>query len=281
MPKLKLLSLQCHQTEDNLGPDEPYLVVNQNVVWGPTSMGSGQSTTLQVVDPIEFAGNVGVQLFDQDTGFLDPDDLLGGISISGQQAGQGTRQGSFTGDGAIYTLNYEVLADPPPPPPPGGETPDGKKPVFPIVEEKSGARGLARVTIGGDGIVELYMKVDAPAGGSTTRYIATVLITGFKNNSLNNVLTDQIETHTLTVAGTLISGADKERSWFLPPVKPEDVNNIRHVRVQLERDKSVADGLTQFIELCRDLGEAWDAADTLYKKVKNSELGTAIALAVA
>jgi hypothetical protein len=104
MPKLKLVSLRCLQTEDFLGADEAYLTVDQNVIWGPTSISAGQTKDLQSVDPIEFTGNITVQLYDQDTGFLDPDDLLGGLSVSSQQAGQGIKQASFTGDGASYKL---------------------------------------------------------------------------------------------------------------------------------------------------------------------------------
>ena len=118
MPKLKLKKLKCVETEDFVAADEPYLVVDQNVVWGPGSLANGDTANLQSVDEIEFTGNVGVQLFDQDTGFLDPDDLLGGITIGSGQAGQGLKTASFTGDGANYVLSYEVLADPPPPPPP-------------------------------------------------------------------------------------------------------------------------------------------------------------------
>ncbi len=117
MPKLRLLALQCNQTEDLTGPDEAYLTVNQAVVWGPRSINNGQLADLQELNQIHFNGSLAIALFDQDTGIFDPDDLLGGILIGSAQAGQGFQQAVFSGDGASYTLSYEVVADPPPPPP--------------------------------------------------------------------------------------------------------------------------------------------------------------------
>jgi hypothetical protein len=162
-----------------------------------------------------------------------------------------------------------------------GNLPDAKKPIFPIVKEASGARGLARVTVEDDGVSTLYMKVDTPAAGSTTRYVASVLITGYRDDDTNNVLTDRIESHSLTLGANPLNDETKDASWFISSVKPEDAPKIRHVRILLERDKSVPDLAQQAISLFQTIGQVVDAADTLYKKIKHSELGQDVALAAA
>jgi hypothetical protein len=282
MPKMKFLSLRCLKTEDNLGGDEAYITMNgqQNVVWGPMTINDGQTASLTNIAPIQFSGSPSFQLWDQDTGFLDPDDLLGSLTVSDQQAGKGALNAHLTGDGANYILQYEVLADPPPPPSNSSGMPDGKKPLFPIVKDASGARGYARVSVEADGVVTLYMKVDCPANGSTTRYVATTLVAGYKDNASNNILTDKIETHSLTLGSQPFKDSDKDATWILASVKPEDAIKIRHVRVFLERDKSEPDLATQVVTLCRKVGEVWDAAATLYGKVKDSELGQDAAIAL-
>jgi hypothetical protein len=160
----------------------------------------------------------------------------------------------------------------------GWQTPDGKKPKFPIVKEASGARGSAKLVIEEDGIATLDMKVDTPQFGDTTRYVATVLITGYKDGDISRVLTDKIETHSLTLGSSTLHDSTKSANWIISSVKPEDANKIRHIRLLLERDKNEADFLHQFIKACDELGQGWDAANSLWKKVKNSELGQDIAL---
>ncbi len=161
-----------------------------------------------------------------------------------------------------------------------GEVPiDNNVPVFPIIEEAGGARGSARVEVGDDGIVTLEMTVDAPAGGNTTRYVACAVITGYRDSEPTNILL-RIEPQSLTVASSPFSKATKSRRWEYD-ICPEDVNNIRHIRLFLERNKSEPNLATQIIDTCRKAGEVWVALDSLYKKVKNSELGKGIALAAA
>jgi hypothetical protein len=158
--------------------------------------------------------------------------------------------------------------------------PDGKVPTFPIVKRVSGARGSAEVVVERDGVATLRMKVDAPQGGSTTRYVASVLIAGYRDNEPNNVLT-KIVAHSLTVGSNLFGTAKKDRTWLIPRVRPKDADGIRYVKIALERDKSEKDGLEQFVELCKKLGDGWDAANSLYEKVKNSELGQDAAVALS
>src|SRR6266513_1761853 len=100
MPKLRLISLRCDQTEDAFGGDEPYFTKNHHVViWGPGSINNGQQLDLQQIPKLDFSANLSVQLWDQDTGFLDPDDLLGSLTVSSADAGQGFKQYRFNGDG--------------------------------------------------------------------------------------------------------------------------------------------------------------------------------------
>jgi hypothetical protein len=158
---------------------------------------------------------------------------------------------------------------------------DGKVPSFPIVREETGARGRARVTVGTDGVAVLEMWADCPANSSTTRYVATTLLTGYKDTDENNVLTDRVESHSITVGSNPFHSSHKHDSWIIGSVRPEDLRNVRKVRVLLERDQSEDSALDQFIKLTREVGQAWDAADSLYKKVKHSELGQDILLVSA
>lgn len=283
MPRLRLISLQCIKTEDTFGGDEPYLKLNGNPIWGPTTIQEDQTLSLNELDLIKFTQNATIQLLDQDTGFGDDDDLLGSLVVSTAQVTESAdKEVTFTGDGAKYILSYRVLPDPPPPPPPPpAGLPDGKKPKFPIVKDASGARGYVRVTVDADGVVEMYMKVDCPAASDTTKYAATALICGYRDDQNNNVLQPRVEGHTLTCGSNPFHDSDKDETWFLPPIAPGDVDKIRFVRVSLVRDENHGTLVQQFVDACRQVGEAWDAADSLYKKVKNSELGQDAAVALA
>jgi hypothetical protein len=111
MPKLKLISLVCTETEDNAGADEAYIRVNGNKVWGPKSINTGQSKDLSGVGLLDFQGSAKIELFDEDVGGpFDRDDFLGEITATEAQAGQGTQNNDFNRDDANYTLFYEVLA---------------------------------------------------------------------------------------------------------------------------------------------------------------------------
>ncbi|MEG4235215.1 hypothetical protein QUA40_24385 [Microcoleus sp. Pol11C3] len=109
MTKLKLISLECHKTEDSSGADEPYLRVNGQNVWGPISLNDGQSATIN--DIVEFTNSTEIQLYDQDVGsWFDTDDDLGTLTANLSQIGKGEQRGKFTKDGADYTLIWEVLS---------------------------------------------------------------------------------------------------------------------------------------------------------------------------
>jgi hypothetical protein len=109
---LRLISLFCAKTEDNTGADEPYLNVNGIRVWGAESPGLNDQETadLSAVPVIPFNTRARIELFDDDPGGADDDDLLGRFYAGGMQRGQGELEYKFTEDDADYTLTYEVTA---------------------------------------------------------------------------------------------------------------------------------------------------------------------------
>ena len=112
MATLRLISLVCNATEDWSGADEIYLLVKGNKIWGPESMDTSpperKTKDLSEVQSIDFAERARLDLYDEDTGFLDDDDHLGTSYAFATEAGQGTKERAFTGDGASYLLTYEV-----------------------------------------------------------------------------------------------------------------------------------------------------------------------------
>ena len=115
MPKLHLLSLVCNRTEDSGGADEIYLLVRGNKVWGTqdmdTSPPSQKTKDLSGVKLIPFTDNARLDLYDEDTGWLDDDDHLGTNYAYASEVNQGTKERAFTEDEASYLLSYEVLPD--------------------------------------------------------------------------------------------------------------------------------------------------------------------------
>jgi hypothetical protein len=108
--KLRLISLYCSTTEDDLGEDEPYLLVNGVKVWGAENPGlnNGDTADLSAVPVIDFGTRARVELFDEDS--PDDDDLLGRFYAGKSQVGQGELEYKFVEDDADYTLTYEVTA---------------------------------------------------------------------------------------------------------------------------------------------------------------------------
>jgi hypothetical protein len=104
MPTLRLKNLLCQVTEDN-GADEPYLVVNGQTIWGPTSINAGG--TKSVNRQFYFVNSAEIKLFEEDA--IDANDYLGMVTATSAMKGQGEKQGKFTGDGANYTLYYDVI----------------------------------------------------------------------------------------------------------------------------------------------------------------------------
>jgi hypothetical protein len=105
MANLRLISLECHTTEDS-GDDEAYLRVKGVKVWGG-DINSGQAVDLSGSALIEFNRRARIQLFDED--WPDSDDLLGTTYARRSHIGQGEIAYEFTDDDAHYTLTFQVL----------------------------------------------------------------------------------------------------------------------------------------------------------------------------
>lgn len=107
-PQLHLLSLRCITTED-AGTDEAYLEIGDSRIWRH-NISEGDSESLEhLVFPL--TDPIGVELWDRDNGrgdWLDSDDHLGTISITGEMRGQGEMSREFGRDGARYVLTFEV-----------------------------------------------------------------------------------------------------------------------------------------------------------------------------
>lgn len=109
MPYLKLISLQCKDTEDVTGADETYLLIAGRRVWGPNSMNDNDTADLTGMTPFRFNRSIRIELYDQDAGWWDDDDFLGATFAYLSQMGTGEKEHTFTGDGANYRLTYEVI----------------------------------------------------------------------------------------------------------------------------------------------------------------------------
>lgn len=108
MARLKLLDLRCIKPEER-GGDEAYLVVGGEKVWKTDNIEKGDVASLRSVDMIDFDDKVKVELWDQDTGFLDKDDHLGTFYAKESALGQDELDHSFDEEGAEYELIYKVL----------------------------------------------------------------------------------------------------------------------------------------------------------------------------
>ena len=110
---LHLKHLVCYQTEDWwFDGDEAYITINGNSQWGIHKAKPGRvwhETTAPAMNQwFLFSSSARVQLYDNDTGIFDKDDLLGTLMVS---ANVGTNQTfRFRQDGANYVLTYDVVA---------------------------------------------------------------------------------------------------------------------------------------------------------------------------
>jgi hypothetical protein len=105
MPTLKLKTLVCAVTEDSI-TDEAYLVANGQKIWGSVGMKAGESQSIN--RQVNFVNLVEIKLFDED-GPFDDNDYLGTITVTSVLKGKGVQTGKFTGNGANYSLYYEVV----------------------------------------------------------------------------------------------------------------------------------------------------------------------------
>lgn len=97
---LKIDSLKCNTTEDNLGADHAYIVVNGERVWGPFRINDGESLGVGVER--SFGNQVTIELWDEDS--PDQDDLLGRHVVRPGMGGSLT----FNNDGSDYNMSYRT-----------------------------------------------------------------------------------------------------------------------------------------------------------------------------
>ena len=111
MPFLKLISLECHNTEDDTGEDEAYIRINGRQVWRD-KINNNETRDLSGVDRTEFVDNCRIDLYDKDVGFfIDPDDHLGTQYVWVRQADRGEQHLPFDGSRWSYILHCRVESD--------------------------------------------------------------------------------------------------------------------------------------------------------------------------
>lgn len=101
-------TLKCNVTEDWTGPDEPYLMMNGQVIWDHTREGLNDGEAAHVGVKVQLNGIATVSLFDQDS--PDPDDFLGSIAVFPAEKGPPITK-KFLADGADYSLSYQVIEE--------------------------------------------------------------------------------------------------------------------------------------------------------------------------
>lgn len=105
--QLRLLDIRCVKQQE-LGGDEPYLLVRKDRVWSHKDMKSGMILSLRSIPPIPFQDQVDLSLMEHER--LGRDDLLGSGTITTDKLDKGEQQFEFRERGCHYQLVYEVVA---------------------------------------------------------------------------------------------------------------------------------------------------------------------------
>ena len=118
MPKLKLLSILCHRTDDSIEEgyevidatvkDEPYLISNNKMIWSIKMMNANQVEDFSQVETISFDESVNIELWDKDSENNITDDKIGRLTIKASQKGLSVQKHEFKQGNARYTLTYQV-----------------------------------------------------------------------------------------------------------------------------------------------------------------------------
>jgi hypothetical protein len=180
-----------------------------------------------------------------------------------------------------------------PPTQPSGSHPSIVVPGFPLSADAGAARGKAQITVEADGTVHLSMDVSCPLGFNSVTYVATVVIAGWHDDDWACSLVPNVQYFELTCppplpipplipggAGPPVPDNHKHQDWVLYVLEPSDLQMIRNVRVFIDQGPG-PDLVTTVINTMKRVGELWDATNSLYVKVKDSELGQDIAVALA
>ncbi len=90
---------------DPWGPDDTYITVNTQKIWGAVEMSAGQTRSVNV--GTMFDNSAKINLFDKDGGFFGDDDYMGGFTVS--QPTNGIVPMRVTGGGSAYDVYYSVF----------------------------------------------------------------------------------------------------------------------------------------------------------------------------
>jgi uncharacterized tellurite resistance protein B-like protein len=104
--RLHLIDIRCVKQQE-MGGDEPYLMVRKNKVWSHEGMKSGMTVSLRSLQTVSFNDNIDVTLMEKER--FGRDDVLGAGAITADQVGKGEQQFEFREKGCHYQLVYEVL----------------------------------------------------------------------------------------------------------------------------------------------------------------------------
>jgi hypothetical protein len=161
--------------------------------------------------------------------------------------------------------------------------PDGKKTQYPIHEEGyfGVSKGYAKVDIDQDGHISVNIIGKHSGVTGRSRFTCTVIVTGYKNGKPHIVL-NKPRAQTLTVGADADGSAEKDETFTdFEPIKPEDIDNVRHVRVLFGKDVAGENFKDVVSDIIGAASELLDEADALYKKAKESEIGKDVATAAA
>ncbi len=105
MPTLKIRRVKCYETEHFWGADDVYLKVEQEIVWGPTTIHDHEHQNIE--KDIEFSSKAVIELWAK--GIIGSDDHLGTNMVYKKLEGRGEKECFFHAHHCNYRLIYEVV----------------------------------------------------------------------------------------------------------------------------------------------------------------------------
>jgi uncharacterized tellurite resistance protein B-like protein len=104
--RLQLIDIRCVKQQE-IGDDEPYLMIRKNKVWSHNSMKTGMTVSLRSIAPMAFADTIELTLMEKER--FGRDDVLGTHTATADQVGKGELQFDFREKGCHYQVVYQVL----------------------------------------------------------------------------------------------------------------------------------------------------------------------------
>ena len=107
---LRLISLECRTPQEpGDSPDEPYLLVGGRKVWEEDT-GKNEIKRLHGLAAFPFVDTIRVVLMEGDPSG-NPDERLGELLVQADDGDSEEVTVELTGEGAVYLLTYQVVAD--------------------------------------------------------------------------------------------------------------------------------------------------------------------------